>query len=503
MDLGVAREGTFVTPARAPVVAVSSEQPFVLHEVCEGDVCALRSDDLVGLSQGSSVLLTSTGDYAIAIDEGLATVRSYEIRNTPDAEGRTVFTKEAIARDRDTPRYLVAGMRGSDYVITRTEDGRLGSYLPGWTKTKPIGGDIDNLLVVAVGESNLVARQIHSGGTESLYLVPVPVDSDMRIGDPILLTTGPTFSRVLLTPGDEHVVATSGSGDTARTSVFSVATGGKVDSFPGAVVSGRKAGEELPGLRGVSPDGSHVVYRHPTGALAMRDLDIQGSCSVRSSTAGDHRVAGFAPNGVLYMEASEGLGKARIFAFDPITQGLAAMSEAESGLHLAAVAAQMPGQPEDGIDQGRESMMHWAVAVRRGNYSAVSTHSDAIGLGTRDVAFMARDDGAVWLLDTANDGGKRTLAVRRIAPQVQGQSLHFERASESGPAWMDGDVEQTEFVQDITGVSNICASTGIPGAWAVRCSHGGGTSYLASDSGQTEDDPEQLPQPQADEPPAG
>lgn len=488
MDLGHAREATFVTPERAPVVVVTDSDPFVLHEVCDDAGCNLRVDALPEIPAGSQVLLSSTGRYAVAVGElGFIRYRIYDHLE----DGASVAVQPGSDSETDPPESLVAGMRGNDYVLYRSKSGKLGRYNPQHSRGELLANEVADLLVVAVGEHYLVGRKIHTGGEESLYLLPVHPDAKGH--SPVELVRGTTFSSVLMTPDDAHVIATSGEGDDATTVVFDVDSRTLLDRFAGAAVSGRRTGEEIPGLRGVSPDGSHLAYRTPTGALAMRDLDLQGSCLVRSSNAGDHRVAGFAPNGMLYMEASEGLGKSRILAFDPITRELAALGEAEANYHLAAVAAQLPGEPEDGVDEGRESMTPWAVAVRGGSFAAITTGGERTNLGANDPSFMARDDGAVWLLEPGNDGVDRTLAVRRIAPTVRDGGLDFSSTRNAGPEWMDGDTIRPEFVTTIDRVGQICASTGLPGGWATRCGNGKtGSTFFTSDSSKSED-PHQRP----------
>ncbi|MEM6991124.1 MAG: hypothetical protein AAF721_11520 [Myxococcota bacterium] len=500
MDLGHARQATFVTPKSAPIIAMTDAEPLILHEVCDEDSCYLKNEPLEGLSQGSHVLLTSTGDYAIAIDRKIGTVHSYGISSVADVSGRAVERIASIPSDAKVPKYLVASMRGNNYVVARTSDLGLARYFPGDSVAEPIAPDIDNLRVVAVGEQYLVGRQIHSSGEESLYLVAVT--PEVRLKRPKKLIRGRTFSRVVLTPGDERVIATTGEGADAKTFVFSVSDGRQIDRFDGAAVSGRPGAEELPGLRGVSPDGSHVAFRTPGGGLAMRDLDLQASCLVRSSSTADHRLAGFAPNGVLYMEAEEAVGRTRVLAFDPITRDLVALGEQGHDYRLAAVAAHMPGEPEPGVDEGRDAMRHWAVAVEQGTYTAVSEGVSSAPLELTEVSFMARDDGAVWLLDgktSKNNGNQHELAVHRISPKSTDQGLRFVGGEASRPNYpQTTDPEVKGFVANVGFASNVCVSTGIPGAWAVRC-NGGPTSskFLSSSSGATEDPqaPEDIPDP--------
>lgn len=497
MDLGQAGEGTVVTPRRGPIVAITSEQPYMLREICDDDdACHIERDTLEGLDEGSAVLITATGSYAVGIDSN-NTIHSYEILEQRDEDGHFVRLRASMvasADDQDHTTHLVAGLRNSDFVITRTAGGELGVYYPGGSRTTVVADDIPNLRVIAVGERYLVGWQPVGEGEEALYLVPVHPDAKGR--PQRLVRKSETFSRVVLTPGDARVVATSGSGDDARTFVFSVPDGA-FNTFSGALVSGRAPGEELPGLRAVSPDGSHVVYRKPTGALAMRNLDTQASCLVRSSHAGDHQLAGFAPNGVLFMEATEKVGASRVLTLDPITGTLAGLGEPDGSYHLSAVAAHMP---EPSVD--RESMAHWAVAVNGGNYHAISSDGPSTSLGLHDVTFMARDDGGVWLLDTERVRSDRTLTVRRIAPTQREGALRFSRADASGPRYVDHDdgSEHHVFETQLPAARDICAALGIPGAWGYQCSGNlGGGKFLSAGPGAqgTED---RNPTPELDEP---
>lgn len=497
-DYGRSTDATFVTPAHAPIVAVTAEQPFVLQQVCDAQGCTPKKTYLVGLASGSTVLLTGDGDWLVAIDPQ-GHVFSYEVTATsvePAQEGWTDFEER--------PAHLVASLRGSEIVVSRDARGRLQRYIPGKNYTELLAEGIEDMLVVGVGERYLVGRRIHDGDDESLWLVPV--HPDLRYETPVELARGETFSRVMLTPGDELVVATTGEGDDAETLVFGVPDGRLRDRFEGAAVSGRAPREELPGLRSISPDGSAVAYRTPTGALALRSLDTQSSCLVRSSTAGDHRLAGFAANGVLYMEASEGAGRTQVLAFDPVTRRLAALGQDQEGYRLAAVPAQRTDEPLAGVDQGRDETTAWAIAVKGGNYAALQEGAPPESLALSQVSFMARDDGAVWLLDNRKTAvaanGKKELALLRIAPSRSSASrtMEFSPAAEAGPEWVDvnGNTHDS-FVTTLTPGRDVCVSTGVPGAWAYHCGRGESSQFFESDSGATED-PDQSDVPDIPDP---
>jgi len=498
MDLGEARAATVTSNNDAPVVVVTGDAPFVLLRSCDADGCEIVHADL-DVADGATVILTSQGRYAVTIrTPSTPNVQVFEILTTPrtlteadKAEGASpwIVPLETSLRPNDdtTPQRLVAGMRGSDWIVTRTRNGELGRYLPPNGDTPEQAGliaeGLDDLNVVAIGEHYLIGRVIHSSDEDSLYLVPV--DPGLDGEGPIRLMRGPTVARALLTADDERVVVTAGSGDSAETFVFGVPDGELLDRFVGAIVSGTKLGEEVPGLRGASPDGSHAAYRTASGALAMRALDLGSSCLVRSSTAGDHRVAGFAADGVLFAEAADGLDSTTLLAFDPKTRDMVSLGQSDNAYHLAAVAAEMP---EDD-DAGRE---YWATAVSSGTYATVSSNGPDTPLqGLRDASFMSRDGDSVWVLETFTppDERERSLGVRRIAPSRTDVGLQFSESTR----------EAHRVVTEALGTpSDVCVSTGVPGAWAHQCKPAGSTSstYFSTNSGQAEEDPEQrLPEP--------
>lgn len=520
MDLGRAEVATVVSPAHAPVIAVAADEPtpFVTHRVCSGNDCWLQKSPVEArdggdpyLPPGSELMLTPSGHYLVGINavgqEEEASVLTFEIHGEADAVEPIQMRTEVFPNGQLLPRHLVASMRGSDtdWLIARDADGALMRYAPNQASGQLLALDIEDLGVAAVGERHLVGRQIHSGGEETLYLIVVDGEGNAHEQATPLLR-GETFSRVTLTPRDDMVIATAGEGTDAETFVFDVASGKLLDRFAGAAISGRAAGEELPGLRAVSPDGSALAYRTPGGAVAMRGLDTQGSCLVRSAGRTPHSVAGFSADGVLYMEANAGGGDSQIYAFDPPTRRLTTLGDPTRGMKLVAV----PGREvRDADDVDGEVVAHWALAVSQGRYQAVLEDGAAEALPLDDeVTILPRDDAAVWLLDTSDvqatiGTSKRMLRVRRLAPRLglTQRSLQYDVNAQTVPELRDSITGRFEF--EISKSSGrACIATGTPGSWGWGCGRSSSSLLFEFSPGDREHtaDPGEVPLPQQEEP---
>jgi hypothetical protein len=521
IDLGHAEPATFVTPSDAPVVAVShgEDQSFVAHRVCEPDdgPCRIVRTPLEDLPPGSQVLLTASGKHivGVAASFGQTLVLTWDVGPDGVTPGKSAWAEDATA----APAALVGSMRGlpgdTDWVIARTApnaDGtrKLLRYKPGQQgNPEYLATNVPELLVSAIGERFLVGRQVHNGGEETLHLVDVLDDFTRDEARPLL--RGRTFSRVMLSPGDAMVIATSGEGEDAETFVFDTDDGTLLDRFSGAAVSGRARGEELPGMRAVSPDGSALAYRTPGGAIALRSLDAQSSCLVRSSAGGGHEVAGFSASGVLYMEAERGLGGHRIFAFDPIVRRLTALGDPTGNMRLAGVPARDPLDAE-GVPVG-----HWALGVENGQYAELR-HDPIREEGTEerlplgDVMIIPREDEAIWLVnsDTHADGTVNApfLQIHRLAPRIHPESgaLEVERSATLVESHDDPDAPAEPLELRLSRVHPVCVSTGGPGLSAFGCALEGGSARLVEftpSTGEQSGDPALPPQVQPDEPQGG
>ena len=519
IDLGRAEPATFVTPTEAPIVAIShgEEQSFVAHRVCDADGCEIRRTQLEGLDPGSQVLLTASGKHIVGVVAGVASTRLVHWVVTPDAVVRQ--SEEWWDEDPSkAPAALVGSMRGlpgdTDWVIARTAPDasgrrRLMRYRPGQTShPEYLGTNVPDLLIAAIGERFLVGRNIHSGGEETLYLVDVLDDFERDEARPLL--RGRTFSRVMLSPGDAMVLATSGEGEDAETFVFDTADGTLLDRFSGGMVSGRARAEELPGVRAVSPDGSAVAYRTPGGAIALRSLDMHSSCLVRSSASGSHGLAGFSASGVLYMEAERGLDGHRVFAFDPEVRRLTALGDPDGNMRLAGVPARDPVDDE-GVPVG-----HWALGVENGQYAELRHDpirergvEERLSLG--DIMIIPRDDEAIWLVnsDTHADGVANApfLQIHRLGARIDPESgaLEVDRSATLAESMDETDGTAQPLELRLNRVHPVCVSTGSPGLSAFGCALKGSsprlTEYTPSSSEKA--DPGLPPVAQLDEPVTG
>jgi hypothetical protein len=314
-----------------------------------------------------------------------------------------------------------------------------------------------------------------------------PLDESL-VGNPIPLVRGPRFSRVVFTPGDERVLATSGEGKNANTLVFDVPDGDLVDRFAGAAISGLYPEAELPGLSAVSPDGSFAVYRTQNGALALRDLEVCSSCLVRGAGASDHKVAGFSASGVIYMESTpHRVGPSDVLAHDLHLQRSTLLGDGLRSNHLAAVSGR--------AQQIDDDTLPWAISVTDGSYWALQEGA-AQALGLDEVMFLPRDSLDAWVLDSDYDTkeGVRHMVVSRLEPRDAETDDPTEAALDFVP-------RDTGFVKDVPGNSRVCFSSGAPGSWAQSWRHADDKRFLGGPSLPDTEDPDPPP-PEAEEPDA-
>jgi hypothetical protein len=491
-DVGKAEVGTVVNRISAPVVAVASSEPYVLRPSCDESSCTVSHAPLlrqggVALSSGSALLLTSTGNYLVGIDREDASVQVWETgHDGPLAEATQRFIEVDYK-----PRQLVAGLRNSDVVIARGSGGQLQRLaLDENPSLVELAGQHLDLKLVAIGDQNLVAREMHGSDDDTLYLIDASGTPASNYAGPVPLLRGGPFTSVSIAPDDTHVVATTGDGDDAETFVFEIPSGALVDRFSGAQKVGRVDFEVLPGLRSVSPDGSVIAYRTAAGSLALRDIAEQSSCLLRSATSGAHTLAGFAADGTLYFESEIDTGDTRVLAFDLIERHISPLGPVGESWLLAGVPAQ------------RGDASPWAIAVREGVYAALQEGAQAEGVELEEAAFLPRDDEAVWAIDTKIDhtGGvpKRLLSARRIEPVATGErSWSFDDA--------DG-AQEVLRTDSLIGTQGVCLSTGAPGAWGYRCGNPSANDFFGGtplpDSEDPSTDGEGPEVPTSDEEPA-
>jgi hypothetical protein len=502
---GDGAENTVVRALGGAMAAVAMNDAFLVRSTCDGDGrCRVHKAMLPELSPGSQVMLTSRGGYLVGIDHEDGKVWTYQL------DGARISRVPTYVDDDDGPAQLVIGLRDSDELVVRDRKNRLAVYVPGKQQAKPIATGLGEYLrLAAVGERHVAVRVPRSSGRQSLYVVDV--------GDPEryhAVTTG-DITSVVFGPGDGSLVVSEGRGVEASVLVFDVGTRELMDAFAGDVVSSRaqndqRALEQLPGLHALSPSGEHVAYRTTAGSLAVRQLEQRSSCLVRNTNrlgtgeepsrrAGDHAVAGFGADGLVYAEYTLGASESFVYAYDPRGQQLTPLGAETAGWHLAAVpgrATRVDGTPDP----------LWAVAVRQGLHASIGeggVDGETVG---RELTFMPTDDDGVWAIDTKDElvgerRVERALSVRRVAPPgwAHGQ-LRFEQApDEQVVTHYHGQDNRGPLRVPLTG--RLCLTTGAPGSWAYRCGDSTGTRIaITTNSGRQEQTNDPNVRPEFDPP---
>lgn len=400
---------------------------------------------------------------------------------------------------------LIGSLRGGDWIVFRSW--AQGGDTPGATSSatsselfaryvgddaafpfddaaKTIRIDAGEFRVVALGHRNLVVRKSLGEGREALYLVRIAPSfrqdehGAAQIGETLLLAHGPAFSRVLVVSGrtpdelgdidafpelanDTLVLATSGTGASARTLVYDIRNLDLVANFEGALATSLLPLQDVSGLRALAPDQRHVAYVTPTGALALRDLDTQLSCELRAGAsgrredeqAGGHVVAGFAGDGTLYVQSRERgflddpdprvRDFDRVYAIDTNTQHATLLSESPNRLPLRAV-------PHGYLDEP------WAVVASSGNFATLSNAGAIQSIGFADAAFLGRDTASLWVLgaDTHDEGYRMQLRRVSVEQGLEHTDLH--------------EVDYAEHERVCVSIAQ--ASHGAP--WATQCGNG-------------------------------
>ncbi len=499
LQLGDADPGAVVNRRRAPVLAMAggSGEPFVLHFVCaspdaDEDDCELRRETLEGIGGGeNAVLVTSAGDYIVATDRDEARLHVYSFSDTGVLQRHP---GDLVLDDRELPVELIASLRNSNWIIGLDRERHMRRYMPTQQSADLVAAELgDKLTLATVGEQHIIGRVRHGEGDEALYLIPVDESLDVHHA-PTLLMRGRAATRIVVGPRDEHVAITLGHQDNAQTLVFRVPDGTLIDRFGGELISGREDLTETVGLRAVSPDGSHLAYKTAAGSVALRDIDSNSACLVRSSTiGGDAKIAGFSAEGMLYFESEVGVGNATISAWDPAERYLAVLSTPEEDAHLVAVPSLTPSEA-----------LPWAVGVHSGTYMALADSQPATRLDLHTAVFIPRDDPKLWVLDSEriNAGGRRVDVHRVTARTMPDASLRYgeiEGAEHAGP---NGDPRDSLGVT-VSGPQRACMSTGTPGARAYACGSGNDDRFLSGATAPQGEDPVRPATPSAEVPNSG
>jgi hypothetical protein len=265
----------------------------------------------------------------------------------------------------------------------------------------------DEFFVTALGDRHVVVRSPASDGGEDLYMLTVDpyrlLDSTRPDAPTFLTHTSGRFSQVAVTrgetpaddpqPTDHRIVATASEGaDGPVTMVFDAHSGEAIDQFPGKVVTSLNDLTSVEGLSAATPDGKAVAYITPKKSLAMRDLDGGGSCLVRSHRSGDHGVAGFSADGVLFFESFEydrysNTRHDRIYSHDVQTGTSDALTPADESHTLKAVP---PGMVGLGTVSNPDDKLAWAISVHGGARWAVQPNDAPQAVTAADATFLTR-----------------------------------------------------------------------------------------------------------------
>lgn len=503
---GAAAENTLVRAFQGPIAAMAMNDAFVLRQLCDPE-CHLESLQLPELSPGSQVMLTTNGRWLVGIDHAGGDVWTYSF----DAQGKRVTKENTYVDETVGPAQLVIGLRDSDRLIVRDRSDRLAVYSPGDQVAHPIASDLGEYLrLAAVGVQHVVVRVPSGDDLQQLHVVDVDEPDQHR-----LVATG-DFTSVVLGPGDGSLVVSEGRGAGASVLVFDVESGELLDAFAGDIVSSRehndhRALEEVPGLHALAPGGDELAYRTTAGSLAVRELGQQSSCLVRNTNrlgtgeepsrrAGNHAIAGFGADGMMYAEYTVGASDSFVYAYDPRHQQITPLGAEDGDWHLAAV----PGRVTD--DDGDPERL-WAVGVRQGWHASIGqdwVDGESVG---KELTFVPMDDEGVWAVDTKDElvGERRierALSLRRVAPPAWAHGeLRFEQGPEEQVVTHHSSAWDNEGPVRVPLSGRLCLSTGAPGSWAYRCGDSTGTrDAITTNSGRQEQTNDPNVRPEFDPP---
>ncbi len=494
---------TVVRAQEGVIAAIAMEDAFLLRNTCDlpDGGCRVEKRSLPELSAGSQVMLTTNGEFLVGIDRQGGGVWTYKF----DDRGHLVY-KDATYTDQTLgPAQLVIGMRDSSQLVVRDHEDRLAIYQPKHSRAIRIAPDLGRLVrLAAVGERHVAIREFHTEHSQTVYIVDVD-----NTPDAAHVVASGDFTSVAFGPGDQTLVLAEGRGTDASVLVFDVKSREIIDRFAGDLISSRtendhRAIDEVPGMRALSPSGEQIAYRTTSGALAVRMLGSQSSCLVRntnrlgtgdasSQRAGNHAVAGFSADGIIFAEYSVGAADSFVYTYDPRHQQITPLGSEETGWVLAAV----PGRVTNALG---EIERLWALAASEGNFASIGEgRVDGKNVG-RELTFMPLDDEGIWAIDTRDElpDSERALSVRRVAPpRWANGGLRFEQDPEDQIVTSSDEQEDNDGPMRVPLSGRVCLTTGSPGAWAYRCGDStNNRDAFTTDSGRQEqtNDPNVAPE---------
>jgi hypothetical protein len=272
-----------------------------------------------------------------------------------------------------------------------------------------------------------------------------------------------------------------------------------MDRFPGALVSGRENAGDVLGLHAVARAAPWAVYRTEQGALALRDLDHAGACLLRSATAGDHVLAGFAADGTIYAQSLEDTAtgpRLRTLALTPESGDAVTLGDREGSTRMALAA--VPGRRDPGVRP-------WAVANSELGFFGL-TQGLATPLGLLEAAPLAGRQNGLWFLDArpSDDGDDdRTLQLSRVTPEVSTTGELAPLRATPAPAIRDLDdpgAAPAPFAPRLSGAQLFCVADPNTTSWGYGCGVVGDLAFLRQRPPPASEDPSPAPQPEPELP---
>ena len=395
-------------------------QRCTLEELEDGN-CAEGAElveNFVPLPQDATVdqLLTSAnGRWLVVRTE--RQLRIIDLESPQFIDGTKQFT--AIAGPPDAEK-LVGSLRTGDWVIYRSADGLKGYDIAN-NEIVGLSQPGDDFFVTALGDRHVVVRSPTADGGENLHMLTVDpyraLDST-RPDQPTFLThTSGRFTQVTITrgrtpgddphPTDHRIVATASEGAQGPvTMVFDAHSGDAIDQFPGQVVTSLNDLTSVEGLSAATPDGKAIAYITPNESVALRDLDGGGSCLVRSHRSGEHGLAGFSADGMLFFESFEydrysNTKQDRVYGYNPRTGTSDALTPADESHTLKAVP---PGMVGLGSTEHPDETLTWAITLHGGARWAVQPNAEPQPVTAADATFLTRPS-------PAGTGGSQSLLL--------------------------------------------------------------------------------------------
>ena len=509
---------------RAPMIAISAmtrDERFssmVVYPLCADERldCGLRAHHL-DLTPGSQIAVTGTGNWVVGIDNPRGDWRAWRLQYEDDLTAPSLVLADEDDAPDPSPYRIVASLRDQDRLLVRDggEHSRLYAVTPGTREIVRFPEAEKGTFVLAVGHRFAVLGKAQGYRGDWLYFVAVGPFTAKEQAQHELMNEGavlrvgpiPGLEDVFLSPDDSKAAVSRFNDGFQETLVFDVLSGAKIDGFDGSPISLDSGRQELPGLSAFSPDSSRLSYRRSDGDLALRNLTTRGSCAVRP---GDHRIAGFSADGILFAEArqysrlNDKRGTSEVVTIDLSTgvgQRLPQYGSAEErDFHLVAVPAEHDSVP-------------WAIGTQDGALHLLQPELDPVRLAdsTREPEppeLLPKTGSGMWLLRSSlspSDAGgdDRSISIQRIVatepdadeyeiaftqPEVHLQMCpsntsprpltHITAASHpisgyvpprpniAGP---DPIVDMSEPTLTFQGNEHLCISTAIPGRWAYRC----------------------------------